>query len=174
MMKTETIQEGLPKWRMEANFLLRELARMWHGKKSIFDPSSEFSWRDFVSLFLELTYAFGEEHGVSEKEAAKRLIEANRTWLTWHGGEPTFSEPYYEAKWRAIQMLGGELAEKLFDDFDVGVILSFVEYAYIFASKGKMPPYGPFARLEAYENFEALLVAPELEYRYYNHVPLPF
>jgi hypothetical protein len=171
--------QNLPKWRLYANFLLRELARMWYGQKSIFDlrygydEGSSF-WRDFVSLFTDMIYLFGEEHGVAPKEAAKKLIEANRKWLIWHSGRPTFSEPYYEAKWHAIQMLGTELAEKLFDDFDVGVILSFVGYAYTFASKGKLPPYGSFARLQPLEYYEALPVAPWLEDRYYNDEPLPF
>jgi hypothetical protein len=172
--KVEPETNGLPKWRLRANFLLRELARMWYGEKSIFDPGSVYTWRDFVFLFIELIYAFGEEHGVSEKEASKRLFEAYQRWLTWHGGRPTFSSPCYEAKWYAIQMLGEELAEKLFDYFDVGVILSFVEYAYTFARRGAMPPYKPFARLEAYEDFEALPVDPWWEERYYNNKPLPF
>jgi hypothetical protein len=172
--KVEPETNGLPKWRLRANFLLRELARMWYGQKSIFDPGSEYSWRDFVYLFVQLVYAFGEEHGVSEKEAAKRLYEANMRWLKWHGLRPTFSSPYYEAMWHAIQMLGEELAEKLFDDFDVGAILSFVEYAYTFARRGEMPPYKPFARLTAYENFETLPVDPWWEERYYNDEPLPF
>jgi hypothetical protein len=170
----ERKKRGRPEWRLKANFLLRELARMWHGQKSIFDPSSEYSWRDFVRLFVGLTYDFGEEHGVSEKEAAMRLVDAIGKWLTWHGQRPTFSSPYFEAKWHAIQMLGEELAEKMFDDFDIGVILSFVEYAYTFASKGQMPPYKPFARMEAYENFEALPVDPWWEDRYYKDEPLPF
>lgn len=74
----------------------------------------------------------------------------------------------------AIQMLGAELAEKLFDDFDVGVILSFVGYAYTFASKGRYPPYSSFARLRPLEYYESLPVDPGLEDRYYNDKPLPF
>jgi len=177
--KVEPATNELPKWRLYANFLLRELARMWYGQKSIFDlrygydEGSPF-WRDFVFLFIEMAYLFGEEHGVDQKEAAKRVIEANKKWLIWHGGRPTFSEPYYEAKWYAIQMLEAELAEKLFDDFDVGVILSFAGYAYGFARTGKLPPYKPFARLEALEYYEALPVDPGLEDRYYNDEPLPF
>jgi hypothetical protein len=66
-------------------------------------------------------------------------------------------------------MLGDELAEKLFDDFDVDVILSFVGYAYTFASKGKYPPYGSFARLRPLEYYESLPVDPGLEDRYYNY-----
>jgi len=177
--KVEPEKNGLPKWRLHSNFLLRELARLWYGQKSIFDLKYGYDegspfWRDFVFDFINMTYLFGETHGVDPKEAAKRLIEANRKWLIWHGGRPTFSEPYYEAKWHAIQMLGDELAEKLFDDFDVGVILSFVGYTYTFASKKKLPPYGSFARLKPLEYYEALPVDPSLEDRYYNDEPLPF
>jgi hypothetical protein len=70
--------------------------------------------------------------------------------------------------------LGSEIAQKLFDDLDVGVILSLAGYAYGFARRGKMPPYKPFARLEALEYYEALPVDPGLEDRYYNDEPLPF
>jgi hypothetical protein len=177
--KVEPMGNELPKWRLYANFLLRELARMWYGQKSIFelqygyDEDSPF-WRDFVRLFTEMIYHFGEAHGVAPKDAAQRFIEANKKWLIWHGGRPTFTEPYYEAKWRAIQMLGAELAGKLFDDFDVGVILSFADYTYTFVSKGKHPPYGSFARLQPLEYYEALPVDPGLEDRYYNDEPLPF
>jgi hypothetical protein len=177
--KVEPEMQNLPQWRLHANFLLRELARLWYGQKSIFDLQNGYDkdspfWREFVFLFTDMTYLFGEEHGVDPKEAAQRLIEANKKWLIWHGGRPTFSEPYYEAKWRTIQMLGAELAEKLFDDFDVGVILSFAGYTHTFASKGKQPPYGSFARLQPLEYYEALPVDPGLEDRYYNDEPLPF
>jgi hypothetical protein len=177
--KVEPKANELPKWRLYANFLLRELARMWYGQKSIFDLRygyDEYSlfWHDFVSHFTDMVYLFGEVHGVDPKKAAKRLTEANEKWSIWHGGRPTFSEPYYEAKWRAIQMLGSELAEKLFDDFDVGVILSLVCYAYGLARRGEKPPYKPFARLQPLEYYEALPVDPALEERYYSDEDLPF
>jgi hypothetical protein len=177
--KVEPVMQDLPKWRLYANFLLRELARMWYGQKSIFDlrygygPGSQF-WRDFVFLFDRMVVFFGEEQNLDVSDMDKRLREAIRGWRIWHGMDPVFSQPYFEGKWRAIQRLGGELVQKLFDDFDVGVILSLAGYAYCFARKGKMPPYKPFARLEALEYYEALPVDPGLEDRYYNDEPLPF
>jgi hypothetical protein len=177
--KVEPETNELPKWRLYANFLLREFARLWYGQKSIFDlrygydEGSPF-WRDFVFLFGEMVELFGKEHGLSEKEMNKRLWEAIRKWVAWHGIDLVFSEPYFEAKWRAKHRLGDELAEKLFDDFDVGVILSFADYIYTFASKGKLPPYRPFARLQPLEYYEALPVDPGLEDKYYNDEPLPF
>jgi len=177
--KVEPEMQNLPKWRLYANFLLRELARMWYGQKSLFDlryghgPDSPF-WRDFVFLFDEMVVLFGEENYLVAWGMDDRLREAIRGWQIWHGMEPVFSQPYFEAKWRAIQRLGSELAQKLFDDFDVGVILSFASYTYTFASKGKQPPYGSFARLQPLEYYEALPVDPGLEDRYYNDEPLPF
>jgi len=157
--KVEPEKNGLPKWRLHANYILRELARLWYGRKSIFnlkygyDKESQF-WREFVFRFVNMTYLFGEAHGVPPEEAAQRLLEANRKWLIWHGGKPTFSEPYYEAKWHAIQMLGDELAEKLFDDSDIRTILSFVGYIHTFASKGVLPPYNSERKLPSYASFE--------------------
>jgi hypothetical protein len=177
-MKTETTQ-GLPKWRLYANFLLRELARLWYGKKSIFDlkyghnEDSPF-WRDFVFIFWDMTVLFGRQCHLSKKLMDNRLKEAIARWEAWHGKGITFSRPCYEAKWRAFVMLGNKLSKKLFDDFDVGVILSFVCYIYAFASKGKLPPYGSFARLQPLEYYEALPVDLHLEDRYYNDEPLPF
>ncbi len=175
--KVEPETNELPKWRLKANFLLRELARMWYGQKSIFDFSrgiDSFCWRDFVFLFDEMAVHFGKEHGLAEKEMDKRLREAVRRWVIWHGMGIIFSEPYYEAKWRAIHRLGDDLAEKLFDDFDVGVILSFAGRAYSYLRRGERPPYGSFARLQPLEYYEALPVDPWLEDRYYNDEPLPF
>jgi len=177
--KVEPEIQNLPKWRLYANFLLRELARLWYGQKSIFDlrygygPDSPF-WRDFVFLFDQMVVLFGEKNYLVAWGMDDRLREAIRGWQIWHGMEPVFSQPYFEAKWRAIQRLGSELSQKLFDDFDVGVILSLAGYAYGFARRGKMPPYKPFARLETLEYYEALPVDPGLEDRYYNDEPLPF
>jgi hypothetical protein len=177
--KVEPEMQNLPKWRLYANFLLRELARLWYGQKSIFDlqhgygPDSPF-WRDFVFLFDQMVVLFGEKNYLVAWGMDDRLREAIRGWQIWHGMEPVFSQPYFEAKWRALQRLGSELAQKLFDDFDVGVILSLAGYAYGFARRGKMPPYKPFARLETLEYYEALSVDPGLEDRYYNDEPLPF
>jgi hypothetical protein len=170
-------QDKLSKWRLHANFLLRELARMWYGQKSIFDFQrgiESICWRDFVFHFDEMAVHFGKEHGLTEKEMDKRLREAVRRWVIWHGIDIVFSEPYYEAKWRAIHRLGDELAEKLFDDFDVGVILSFAGRAYSYLCRGERSPYGSFARLQPLEYYEALPVDPWLEDRYYNDEPLPF
>jgi hypothetical protein len=177
--KVEPETHELPKWRLYANFLLRELARMWYGQKSVFDLrygydcESSFG-HDFVGLFGRMVELFGKEHGLTEKEMDRRLRSAISEWVMWHGIDIVFSEPYFEAKWKAIRMLGDKLAEELFDDFDVGVILSFVHYTYTFARKGKMPPYPFFARLQPLEYYESLPVDPYLEDVYYNDEPLPF
>jgi hypothetical protein len=92
----------------------------------------------------------------------------------WHGMEPVFSQPYFEAKWRALQRLGSELAQKLFDDFDVEVILSFAGYAYGLSRRGQKPPFDFPVRFNPLEYFEALPVDPVLEDRYYNSKSLPF
>ena len=177
--KVEPEMQNLPKWRLYANFLLRELARLWYGQKSIFDlrygydEGSPF-WRDFAALFTEMAFLFGENHGLTTKETGDRLVKAILNWEKWHGTYLTFSQPYYEVLWKVNRMLDAELAKKLTDDFDVGVILSFAGYTYTFASKGKQPPYGSFARLQPLEYYETLPVDPGLEDRYYNDEPLPF
>jgi hypothetical protein len=177
--KVEPKGNELPKWRLCANFMLRELARMWYGQKSIFnlkygyDEESPF-WRHFVSLFDRMVVLFGEENSLAACDMDDRLHEAIRKWQLWHGIDLVFSLPGFAAKWHAIQRLGLELARNLFEDFDVGVILSLADYTYILARRGKMPPYKPFARLETLEYYEALPVDPGLEDRYYNDEPLPF
>jgi len=177
--KVEPEMQNLPKWRLYANFQLRELARLWYGQKSLFDlrygygPDSPF-WRDFVFLFDQMVVLFGEENYLVAWGMDERLREAIRGWQMWHGMEPVFSQPYFEAKWRAIQRLGSELAQKLFDDFDVEVILSFAGYAYGLSRRGQKPPFDFPVRFNPLEYFEALPVDPELEARYYNDKPLPF
>jgi hypothetical protein len=172
--KVEPKKQNLPKWRLYANFLLRELARMWYGKKSIFDlqyghgKDSPF-WREFVFLFDEMVKLFGKEHGYHEKFMDEWLNDAIGRWRMWHGIDLVFSQPSFEAKWRAIYRLGNDLAKKLLDDYDVYVILSFVGYAYFLACKGHKPPYNFFdVRFAPLEYFEPLPVEPSLEARYYN------
>jgi len=183
-MTKERIQEqgdGLtwPKWELYANFLLRELARLWYGQKSIFDlrygcdPDSPF-WRDFVSIFWDVTVLFGRQCNLSKKLMYNSLKEAINTWEIWHGKGITFSQPCYEAKWRAFFVLGKKLSKKLFEHFNVGVILCFACHIYTFASKGKLPPYGSFDGLKPLEYYEALPVDPDLENRYYKDNRLPF
>jgi hypothetical protein len=177
--KVEPETHELPKWRLYANFLLRELARLWYGKKSIFNirhghgEGSAF-WLNFVAIFTDMSFLFGEEHGAPPDETCSRLVNAICDWEKWHGTYLTFSEPYYEALWKAHKALGNEIAKKLINDFDVGVILSFVAYACTFASKGKFPPYAFFARLKPLEYYEALPVDPGLEDKYYNDKPSLF
>jgi hypothetical protein len=177
--KVEPEMQSLPKWRLHANFLLRELARMWYGQKSIFDlqygyhKDSPF-WREFIFLFDEMVKLFGKEHGLHERFMDEWLSDAIGRWRMWHGIDLVFSQPYFEAKWRAIQRLGSELAQKLLDDFDVDVILTFAGYAYGLARRGQKPPYDFPVRFNPLEYFEALPVDPELEARYYNDKSLPF
>jgi hypothetical protein len=179
MMKTEMTHEGLPKWRLYANFLIREVARMWYGQKSVFDlskgygPDSPF-WREFVAIFDEMVKLFGKEHGLTEEVMYDRLWEANWNWQMWHGDGPTFSQPYFEAKWKAKHRLGDELYKKLLDDFDVEVSLSLIGYASGFARNGKKQPYKDIVRIRPIADYEALPVDPELEDRYYNGDALPF
>jgi len=163
----------MPRWQLYANFLLREIARMWYGRKSIFDLShgccngANF-WLEFVFLFDEMTKLFGEEYGIAENIMDKRLREAIGDWQERHGIKIVFASPYFEAKWRARHMLQSELAERLFDNDVVTTILILAFYGYNRDFRGKMPPHGSPIDLKPLEYYEALPVDPDLEDKYYK------
>jgi len=171
--KVEPEKNGLPKWRLHANFLLRELARLWYGQKSFFDMPPDYCnganfWLEFVSLFDEMAKLFGKEYGLAENIMDKRLREAIGYWKEQHGIKIVFASPYFEAKWRVRHMLERERADRLFDNHVVATVLILAFYAYNRDFRGEMPPHGSLTDLKPLEYYEALPVDPDLEDKYYK------
>jgi len=163
-----------PEWRLYANFLHRELARLWYGKKSVFtlvkgnDENEEF-WELF-SLILAMTFQrFGLAHGLTSDEIAKSAKSANKEYdklrsLGFHLGSPI-----RECVWLIRQILGDKLASEFLFDFQITEIVLLAIGAYGYAAEGKMPPYvKKGSRIYPIEFYEGLPVAPELEEQFYG------
>jgi hypothetical protein len=163
----------LPKWRLQANFLLRELVRMWYGESRMItlwyghEKGSKL-WERIVSILTDVAFSFGEEHGISPWKAAHRFRKASEEWQKRQGEPPTFGDPCQEAKWRITQMLDEELALKLFETSEVNMILDIAGRAYALASKGQTPPHEPFDGLRPLTYYEALPIDKTLEWIYRN------
>jgi hypothetical protein len=160
-----------PKWRQYANFLHRELARLFYGKKSIFsiitnDSKHKEFWDHFDFIFAHIMILFGLEHGLTPEEMFTRGKNALEEYEKLCKLGFYFNSPYHEAYYTANKTLGEELAIQFLNDFQITDILVLIFAAFFYALKGKEPPYikyvkgGKLLPLEFYENLE---VDPELE-----------
>jgi hypothetical protein len=165
-----------PKWRLKANWLLRELARTWYGKESVFDLSKGVEeddndnpfWGECCYLFGEVAFSFGEKHGLTGLDILDRLWAAVDEWEACHGMRIVFSQPFYKVVWRVKHMLGDSLFRELLQDPNVCLMFDMLKAIYHKASKGEMPPYPPEAHIKPLDHYEALPVDPELERIYYG------
>jgi hypothetical protein len=173
-------KDGLtwPEWRLYANFLHRELGRLWHGKKSIFtlakgDKENEEFWELFA-LILAMTFQrFGLAHGLTSDEIAKRAKSANEMYDRLRSLGFNFGSPILECVWLVRQTLGDKLASEFLFDLQVTEIIILAGVACGYAAEGKMPPYPKSKNLRPIDFYEILPVAPELEEQFYGKNSLP-
>jgi hypothetical protein len=163
-----------PEWRLYANFLHRELGRLWHGKKSVFtlvkgDKENAEFWGDFGILFTATIQKFGEAHGLilAPKELVRRTKYAYEEYSKLSGLGFPFGTLFHEIGWIARRILGDKLASEFLYDFQITEIIILAVCAYGSAAEGKMPPY-VVENLRPIEFFEGLRVAPELEEQFYG------
>jgi hypothetical protein len=169
-MKTERVQkrESLPKWQLYANFILRELACLCYGEKSVFDLDSFYYgdeapyWEYFRRLFGSLIWHYGDAHGISAEELNDRMDKVYKELEKWQNMSLRFRSPSNEAIWFAMRVLGEEEAKEFFSELEVKEIINTIANAYVMIAQGKEPPYTDFVILRPLAYYEALLVAPEL------------
>lgn len=178
-METKEKQERMPRWKLKANFIIRELARLCYGKKSIFDIRQGYDdddmpfWKEFCGLFCRLSLSYGEAQGVAIDEMAYRMKKAIEDLEKWRVIGLKFSTPSNEAAWLTTQILGDDVSGSFLEDREVKTILIIAVQAFIFASNGQKPPYVDFVALQPLAHYDGLPVAPELEELYYNPSPSP-
>jgi len=173
-------QEGgitWPEWRLYANFLLRELARLWYGKKSIFTPvlvkgdveNAEF-WGLFSLIIGKAMLRFGLAHDLTHGEMVKRAKKAVEDYdkLNSQGLAPP--SHFLIAVWSIRRTLGDILASEFLYDPHVTQMFGLASGACYYAAKGEMPSYKN-ARLMPLDFYEWLPIAPELEEQFYGKKP---
>jgi hypothetical protein len=164
----------LPKWRLKANFLLRELTRLWYGKKSVFtlvkgDKEQESFWRIFGFIWGAMVIEFGKTHGIATDEMDKRIKSIYKEYAKLSDKEVGFDSPFHPIVWFALHVLGDTLGNKFLYDFQVDEILVLAAGARFYAIQGKMPPYVKDTRTPQIEFYENLPVATELEKLFYGN-----
>ena len=177
-MTKEKIQgqkDGLtcPKWRLYANFLHRELARLWYGKKNIFslvkgDKEQEKLWIPFSFIWGAVVASFGETHGLTTDELTKRVESASKECLKLISCGVGVGLPFYIPFCFARRTLGDKLASEFLYDPQITEIAALAVYAYGYAIEGKTPQDVKGANLRPIEFYEGLPIAPELEELFYD------
>jgi hypothetical protein len=170
-------QDGLkcPEWRLYANFLHRELVRLWCGKKSVFslvkgDKENEEFWGDFGIIFTATIQRFGVAHelALTTNELAIRTRHAYEEYDKFRGRGFPFGTLAHKIYWMVRRILGDKLASDFLYDFQITEIIILAVCAYAYAADGKMPPYPKKAILRPIDFYEGLPVAPELEEHFYD------
>jgi hypothetical protein len=177
-MTKEKIQEPKsrvtwPEWRLYANFLHRELARLWYGNKSVFTlVKGNKGKQEFFILsgiiFARMIQKFGEAHGVAADEIARRYKNWDKEYYKWIDSETAYNLIIHGLFWIVQRALGEELTREFIYDFQIAeiIILTLCTSGYVLG--GKQPPYPKEAILRPIEFYEGLPVAPELEEQFYG------
>jgi hypothetical protein len=167
-----------PKWRLYANFLHRELVRLWYGKKSVFtltkgDEENREFWKVFGFIFVGTILEFGMAHGIPPDKMIRRFEGAPEEYEKLIGRVFPFGTWAHEIYWFVRRILGDELASEFLYDFQIAEIIVLAICACGYATDGKLPPYNQGANLRPIEFYEGQPVAPELEERFYGETSLP-
>jgi len=90
----------IPKWKLKANWLLKELIRIWQGYT---DPKSLFERQIFVHTFKKIMEQYLEDRGSSAPQAELDicLTKSRITFSARHGSTPAFTSQAMEADWIA-------------------------------------------------------------------------
>jgi len=138
-----------PVWRLLANELLRDLARVWHGKTKVLP-------KDFHERLRELPMAFAIDKGYTQREFQEKVWEAEVDFEEIHGRGPFFSTPIQRVIWVAKAGLPEPQATEFLNDPQVKFILTSAELIYALSKTGLKPPYekysvsfGPLAEYES-------------------------
>jgi len=111
-----------PKWKLQANWLLKELIRIWQGYA---DPKSLFEEKSFVKTFKQIMVQYLHDSGSSAPQIEiETCITIRRlTFSARHNSEPTFTSQAYEAEWIAEAVAIHRLQFELITDDVIKMII---------------------------------------------------
>jgi len=152
-----------PLWRLKANYLLRQLVRIWYGKLPIRDyPSSP----EFERLFLGIMCQFVEDHGFNGKQVPEWIERQKEKFESVHGRPITFGDRESELYWIIRSGIPKELHEIFAKDETIQLITVMAAFILEYEKEEKEPPYEPIGWLQSLDYYEALTVLePEPEWR---------
>jgi hypothetical protein len=184
--KVEPETNGLPKWRLKANYVMRELARTWYGKDSALpfpvDPHR------FEHLLIEVLWQFVEDHSIRGSSVLEMLRHARKEFEAIHGREIEFKDWIDRFDWMIEAGLPAHLHKEFSRDELIQDILRTIEWLIHYATDEEEktePPLPSMSWLKPLEHYEALPVLPptphwcllvneverELAYVWHGHRP---
>jgi hypothetical protein len=112
----------IPKWKLKANWLLKELIRIWQGYA---DPKSLFEEQSFVHTFKKIMEQYLEDRDSSAPQAELDICLTKRriTCAARHGSNPTFTSQAMEADWIAEAVAIHRLDFELITDDTIKIII---------------------------------------------------
>ena len=112
----------IPKWKLKANWLLKELICIWQGYA---DPKSLFEGRGFVKTFMQVMEQYLRDRGSSAPQIELETCMTIRrlTFATRHGSKPTFTSQPMEADWIAEAVAIHRLDFELIMDETIKIII---------------------------------------------------
>jgi hypothetical protein len=135
-------------WKLVANYVERELARVWYGKIYI-------APRHLRNYLVELFHSFVFGRGIKAEEFDITLKQARQDFEEMHGCELSFRTPVQEIIWMAEKCLPESLSLEFLSDPQVTFILRAGELIWALLQAGLKPPYEKyglsFRPLEEYE-----------------------
>jgi hypothetical protein len=158
--KVEPETQNQPLWRLKANYLMRQLARIWYGKLSQRDyPNSA----EFERLFLEIMCQFVEAHGGNRNEVLNVINRQREEFEAVHGRKIRFKDRVREFWWMVRNGIPKELYNTFADDEMIQSIFWTAEWLLDYEEEEKEPPYEPapwMKPLDYYEQLPVLEPAP--------------
>ncbi len=161
--KVELEKQSQPLWRLKANYLLRQLARIWYGKI----PERAYpNSADFEVLFLDVMCQFVEDHGGNSLEVHKRIKQQKEEFWAIHGKEIKFRDRVSELDWMVNNGIPKTLHDAFANDEVVQNIILFVEWLLAYEEEGKEPPFERAEWMESLDYYEQLpVLEPEPRWR---------
>ena len=153
--KVEPEMQNLPLWRLKANYLMRQLARVWYGK--LFGRGYAKS-SEFERLFIEIMCQFVEDHGGNGKDVLHWIEFGKQAFEVVHGKEITFKDRISELDWMIRNGVPKELREEFAKDALIQDIIRTAEWILNYEEEGEKPPYKPTVWLRPLDYYEQLPV----------------
>jgi len=152
-----------PLWRLKANYLMRQFARIWYGKLRVRDyPNSS----EFERFFLDIMCQFVEDHGINGKEVLTWIRRRKKEFEAVHGKEITFRDRESELYWIVRSGIPKELHDAFVKDETIQLIIVMAAWILDYEKEKKEPPYEPISWLKPLDYYEALpVLEPEPEWR---------
>ena len=162
--KVEPAMNGLPKWQLKANYVMRELARAWYGKMHPYHARRYPKSEEFERAILDILWHFLEENGVPGSHAMAKLGSAKREFKDIHGREVEFDSVNAKFEW----IFKATIPERLYKEFTQNELIQDIFRTAIWLISYDVddldPPYPPEDWLKPLDYYEALPVLEPTPY----------